>query len=98
MKLISDQIRLSATDVSNHLACTHLTNLELSVARTERKAPEWAAPDLQVIRELGLRHEAAYLQSLVDSGLAVVNLADVKSEPRLLDETLQAMQRGVEVI
>jgi predicted RecB family nuclease len=98
MRLASNQIRLSATDVSNHLACRHLTNLELTVARREREAPKWAAPDLQVIRELGLRHEEAYLQSLVDSGLTVVNLADVKSEPQLLDETLQAMRRGVDVI
>jgi predicted RecB family nuclease len=98
MKLASSQIRLSATDVSNHLACRHLTNLELTVARREREGPKWAAPDLRVIRELGLRHEAAYLQSLVDSGLNVVNLADVKSEPQLPDETLQAMRRGTDVI
>ena len=98
MKLISKQIRLSATDVSNHLACHHLTNLELEVIRKKRTAPEWAAPDLQVIRELGLRHEAAYLQSLIESELSVVNLADVKSEPQLLNQTLQAMQSGADVI
>lgn len=98
MKLISNQMRLSATDVSNHLACRYLTNLELEVALGKRTAPEWAAPDLQVVRELGLRHEAAYLQSLIETGLAVVNLADVTGEPQLLNGTLQAMQRGSDVI
>ena len=66
MRDVSGQIRLAATDLSNHLACGHLTNLELSVARGERVAPEWRAPDLVVIQELGLRHEAAYLKSLDD--------------------------------
>jgi hypothetical protein len=54
VKVISQQVRLAATDVSNHLACHHLTYLELSVARGERAKPEWAAPDLVVIQELGL--------------------------------------------
>ena len=44
MKLLSGELRLAATDVSNHLACRHLTQLELSVARGERKAPECARP------------------------------------------------------
>jgi len=98
MKLISDQLRLSATDVSNHLACPHLTNLELSVPRHTRTAPDWAAPDLQVIRELGLKHEAAYLDFLTASGLEIVNLADIKDDKKALEETRSAMQRGAEVI
>src|SRR6266403_610267 len=36
MKVTSQRIRLSATDLSNHSACHHLTNLELSVSRGER--------------------------------------------------------------
>ena len=95
MKLISDQLRLSATDVSNHLACPHLTNLELSVARHTRTAPDWAAPDLQVIRELGLKHEAAYLDFLTASGLEIVNLADIKDDKKALEETRSAMQRAL---
>src|SRR5438132_795954 len=62
MKLAGNQIRVSATDLSNHLACRHLTSLDLKVARGERKAPDWAAPDLVVIQQLGLRHEAEYLE------------------------------------
>ena len=98
MKLISNQFRLSATDLSNHLACSHLTNLELSVARGIRTAPDWAAPDLQVIRELGLKHEADYLAFLTRSGLEIANLSDLKSETKALEETRVAMQRGADVI
>jgi len=98
MKLISNQIRLAATDVSNHLACRHLTNLELTVARGQRTAPAWASPDLKVIQELGLAHEAAYLKFLAKQGLEVVNLPKLGSEASLLNETRAAMQRGADVI
>src|SRR5271170_5539773 len=97
MRMALGEIRLAATDVSNHLACHHLTNLELSVARGERTAPEWEAPDLAVIWELGLRHEARYLAHLEKRGLEVVNLAGA-DEARIAEETLRAMERGAEVI
>lgn len=94
------QIRLSASDLSNHLACRHVTTLDLEVARGLRTAPDWAAPDLKVIQELGLRHEAAYLGHLREQGLRVENLGSIehKNEKRLLEETLALMERGVDVI
>jgi predicted RecB family nuclease len=100
MKISTGQIRLSASDLSNHLACRHLTTLDLEVARSERAEPDWAAPDLKVIQELGLRHEAAYLLHLQKQGVTVENLGhiDRKEEARLLAETVALMQRGVEVI
>jgi uncharacterized protein len=97
MKLESRHIRLSATDLSNHLACRHLTSLDLSVAHGERSAPDLRSPDLKVIQELGLRHEAAYLQSLRDAGLSFVDLRKM-SEQQGASETLSCMRRGVEVI
>jgi predicted RecB family nuclease len=98
MRATLEQIRLSATDLSNHLACGHLTSLDLSVARGDRSAPEWNSPDLVVIQQLGLRHEAAYLQFLRDKGLSFANLREIKDEGKALAETLAAMERGVEVI
>jgi hypothetical protein len=88
--MISQQVRLAATDVSNHLACHHLTYLELSVARGEMAKPEWSAPDLVVIQELGLRHETKYLTHLKENGLEVLNLADTGSEAYILAETRRA--------
>jgi predicted RecB family nuclease len=100
MKISTGQVRLSASDLSNHLACRHLTTLDLEVARGERAEPDWAAPDLKVIQELGLRHEAAYLAHLGKQGLTVENLGhiDHKDEKRLLAETSALMERGAEVI
>ena len=94
------QIRLSASDLSNHLACRHVTTLDLEVARGVRAEPEWASPDLKVIQELGLRHEAAYLAHLREQGLNVENLGNIdhKNEKRLVEETLALIERGVDVI
>src|SRR5258707_4967336 len=69
MKFAGGELRLAATDVSNHLACRHLTNLELGVARGEREAPEWRAPDLRIIHGLSYQHKGLYLQALAASGV-----------------------------
>jgi predicted RecB family nuclease len=97
MKIVCGEMRLAATDVSNHLACHHLTRLELGAARGEWERPSWEAPDLKVIRELGLRHERRYLAFLEESGLKVLNLSGM-DEGRIVDETLRAMKAGAEVI
>src|SRR6266852_1272670 len=100
MKIVERQIRLAGSDLSNHLACRHLTTLDLQLARGERTAPDWAAPDLKVIQELGLRHETAYLAHLDAQGLTVENLGCIEhhEEERVLAETLAMMARGAEVI
>jgi predicted RecB family nuclease len=99
MKILNGQLRLAATDVSNHLACRHLTQLDLQVARGERSAPQWAAPDLKVIQELGRRHEAAYLKQLEEEKkLKVVRLLEHGADAELLAETLRLMAEGVDVI
>src|SRR5882724_11695803 len=99
MKLLNRTIRLAATDVSNHLACRHLTQLELEVVRGERSAPEWAAPDLKVIQELGERHEAAYLKYLAEEKkLRVERLPKKENDEEIVAETLRLMAEGVEVI
>jgi predicted RecB family nuclease len=98
MIFASNQIRLSATDLSNHLACGHLTSLDLDVARGQRKAPEWRSPDLRVIQELGLRHETAYLESLRTTGISFVDMREKKSDSHALEETRACMERGVDAI
>jgi uncharacterized protein len=98
MKLLSQHLRLAATDLSNHLACHHLTELQLSVARGNRAAPKWQAPDLIVIQELGDRHEQRYLDLLQSQGLSFVNLRDHKNEQHAIEHTLAAMESGLDVI
>jgi predicted RecB family nuclease len=100
MKLFSQRLRLSATDLGNHLACRHLTTLDLQVVQGKRAEPEWAGGDLAVIRELGERFERDYLEYLATQGLTVENLSHIphEEEERLLAETRALMEGGVQVI
>jgi predicted RecB family nuclease len=98
MILKSEQIRLSATDLSNHLACRHLTVLDLEVARGTKPAPGFSSPDLRVIQELGLRHEAAYLASLTKRGFSIADLRGFRNDETAAAETRARMKAGVDVI
>ena len=89
MRILDGKIRLAATDVSNHLACHHLTMLDLDVMRGKRTAPQWAAPDLLVLQQLGLRHEHAYLKFLEqEKKLSVVNVGEL--DPAVIEQNAWA--------
>src|ERR1700743_3151105 len=96
MRIVNGEIRLAATDVSNHLACRHLTELEVSAARGERDVPKWESPDMVVIQELGLRPETKLLEKEVGPG-NLINLSGM-DEKRIIEETRRAMESGVEAI
>jgi predicted RecB family nuclease len=98
MKSDSKHIRLSASDLSNHLACNHLTSLDLSVAVGGNSAPSWRSPDLWVLQERGFAHEKAYLDFLADKGLTIVDLRDVDDDATAFAKTCAAMGSGVPVI
>ena len=91
-------VRLSATDLANHLACRHLTSLDLAVAVGTRSAPVWQSPDLWVLRERGFAHENAYLEHLAAQRAVVVNLRDIVDDQRAVAKTVAAMEEGADVI
>ena len=76
MKASSGDLHLSASDLSNHLACRHLTSLDFGVALGEKSAPTWHSPDLWVLQKRGLEHETAYIAHLTAQGLSVVDMRD----------------------
>src|SRR5262245_28906650 len=98
MKAGSAHIRLSASDLSNHLACNHLTFLDLSVAVGGKEAPSWRSPDLWVLQERGFEHEKAYLGFLTAKGLSIVDMRDVDDDGTAFAKTCAAMESGVPVI
>jgi uncharacterized protein len=98
MKIEPELLRLSASDLTNHLACHHLTSMNLAVALGERTAPAWRSPDLWVLQQRGQEHEAAYLAHLQSTGLAMVNLGLLKDEEQAFTETCTAMNDGAAVI
>jgi predicted RecB family nuclease len=90
-------LRLAATDISNHLACRHLTQLDRAVAEGRLSAPAWRDPALELLQQRGLAHERAYLEHLRARGL---KLAEPESEDGRLPQArvLEAMRAGAEVI
>lgn len=86
----------SATDLNNHINCKHLTVLNRESVEGLRKRPTYSNRTTDVLRQKGDAFEAAYLQTLISSGLSVVSID--KADPNAHAETLAAMERGVDVI
>ena len=98
MRLPAGQIALSATDLANHLACRHLTWLELSRLNGLVTAPRWSDPGLQALEERGRAHELAYVDELRSRGLEVVTVPGTDERERAAERTRDAMARGIDVV
>jgi uncharacterized protein len=72
MKLVKEDILLSAHDLVGHLNCKHLTQLDIEVAKGTRAKPEHWDPLLDILRERGFRHEKAFLDHLQKEGFQAV--------------------------
>ena len=88
MKLDSGVLRLSATDLANHLACRHLTGLDRGVAEGRWTPPDWYRPEAALLRERGLEHERAYLAHLEGQGRKVTRLDEEEEGRGALERTL----------
>lgn len=96
MRLVDQRLRLSATDLANHLGCPHLSQLDRAAAEGGAKKPKWHDPITEILRERGFAHEAAYLEHLLETrGVDVVAIPDGSDGP---ERTRDAMRSGVPVI
>jgi uncharacterized protein len=93
VKLIQDSFQLSPSDLVNHLGCKHLTELNRQIALGNRRKPDWNDPALAILHKKGLEHEEAYLNSLKDQHLKIIDLSE-----KGFDSTMQAMKDGYDVI
>src|SRR5262245_15330677 len=91
------RFRLSAGDLSNHLACRHLTQLDRAVAEGRLAPPSWQDPSLALLQERGLAHERGYVEHLRAGGASVVQLRDVEGAAAS-ERTLTAMREGAGAI
>lgn len=98
MKKTETGFRLSATDLANHLACGHLTNLDVKASQGKIATPEWENPSLVVMQMRGLEHEKAYVAHLKSQGLTVVDLSDIESPTTAREKTIEAMRAGIDVV
>ena len=87
---------LAATDLANHLACRHLTQLDLAASEGRLEPPRWRRPGLDALRERGMEHERAYLAHLAAQGLQLTRAAD--GDQAGVEWTRAAMAAGVDVI
>jgi hypothetical protein len=58
----------SATDVANFLSCHHLLTLDRAETAGDIRRPFFNDPGINLLRELGIRHENAYLSGAGSCG------------------------------
>lgn len=89
----------SATDVANFLSCHHLSTLDRAEAAGKLKKPFFPDPGLDLLKELGLRHEQSYLDHLVNvQGLEVFRVPTGVPWAEAVAHTTEALRRGVSAI
>ncbi|MEP7269338.1 MAG: TM0106 family RecB-like putative nuclease [Saprospiraceae bacterium] len=99
MKIDKKSLHLSATDLSNHLGCRHLTQINHDVVLGNRIKPEWYDPTLEVLRERGRAFEASYLKHLQSKGLTISRPSDAKeSDSSGIDRAINHMKTGTDII
>src|SRR5262249_51676484 len=98
MRNISEQIVLSATDLSNFLNCRHRTALELGEARGKRTRPRFHDPVLEALFARGLEHEHQYVATLERDGRRIIGLSQFKDRTEAVARTVEAMYSGADTI
>lgn len=95
---------LAASDLTDHLACPHLTQQRLAIARGERSNPRPTDdPHADLIRERGDRHELEQLARLRDVAGEYVDLSGEIPRTReqveaAAEDTAAAMRAGAPLI
>ena len=98
MHIVDELLRLSATDLANHLSCVHLSNLNLAVAQGgARRPPRRDDPVTVLLEERGREHERAYLAELRSRGGTIVEIAG-EGDAGGAAGTLAAMRAGADVL
>ncbi len=98
MKLEAGGLRLSASDLANHLACPHVSTLDRGTVEGRWEIPQWRRPDAEVLAQRGLEHERAFLAHLEARGRRLVRCEADEPGITAVDRTLSAMRAGADVI
>src|SRR5450759_4592866 len=108
MQLIAGQPVFAATDLVGFLACEHLVGLELAALAGLVAKPTRLDPEIDVIAQRGVEHEARYLAGLEAAGRRATRIDpgehDAPPELRLANlrraagDTLAAIRRGDDVV
>lgn len=98
MKSTDGAVTFSASDLTNFLACRHLTRLDR--ARADDQLTPRVQRDLgfEALVARGEEHEANVLAELRARGWDVVAMGDRFGDPALPADTLEALRSGVDVV
>jgi uncharacterized protein len=89
----------SASDVANSLACHHLLSLDRAKGAGQIEKPYFYDPGIELLRELGARHEQAYLRHLTaDQSFDVAIIPTDVSWAEGAAQTVDALRRGASAI
>ena len=97
MQIQDSELLLSATDLANHLACKHLTELNRLAAEGVLEKPFRTDPILETLIVRGNQHEQAYVDSLKADGTNVVEI-DTRDVAEAKQSTVEAIKAGADVI
>src|SRR5690625_4378263 len=99
MKITDTQLRISASDLANFVACRHLTRLDLAAAHGLVSTPRINDIGAESLAQRGIEHEQQVLDDFRAQGWAVEDLrSDEQDRQRGVDATAAAIRRGVDVI
>jgi uncharacterized protein len=98
MKADGSKLLLSATDISNFIACRHRIGLEMAAAAGKIRKPRFDDPQLEALFRRGLEHERAHVEALGSDGRSVIDLSEAPNHELAVERTLAAMHDGADVI
>ena len=105
MRYTDGRLLFSATDLSRHLSCAHLTSLRRAAALGEiERPPPYDDPSAEVLKQRGIEHERRLLERFVAVGRTVETIIPGDTPVWQRDpeaaaaRTRQAMQRGVDIV
>ena len=101
VRITGGQLRLSASDVANFLACQQLTRLDLLTARGQRRAPKEFDLGFEDLVQRGGEHERAVLERFRADGLAVVEISQTigpAADAEAVRATAEAIRAGADLI
>ncbi|TMA98727.1 MAG: TM0106 family RecB-like putative nuclease [Deltaproteobacteria bacterium] len=100
MQVLNGQFLFSPSDLANFVACEHLTQLEIAVARGEITRPNFGNAYVDLIVRKGLEHERDFLDSIRAAGHMVkeIGLGQDRDFAAAAEATAAAMRDGSEYI
>src|ERR1700751_4995867 len=99
MPLVPGTMFFTATDIANFVACRHLLTLKLDSAEGKIQKPYFHDLGVELLRELGERHETAYFNRVASKpGCWVVSIPTDVDWSESVRKTKEAIDDGADVI